>query len=125
MALTLQQWNEAPADQALAWLDGLYEHSPWIVERAWARRPFASLAALKRALVQVVSDCGRERQVALIMDFRARVLCATPSYALAIAEVADSMGVDRPVSHGQDMRGISTRCVRAGRRRPRCSTATP
>jgi phenylacetate-CoA ligase len=28
------------------------------------------------------------------MDFRARVLCATPSYALAIAEVAEAQGVD-------------------------------
>ena len=35
-----------------------------------------------------------ERQVALLMDFGARVLCATPSYALAIAEVAEQMGVD-------------------------------
>jgi phenylacetate-CoA ligase len=30
----------------------------------------------------------------LIVDFGARVLCATPSYALAIAEVAESLGVD-------------------------------
>jgi phenylacetate-CoA ligase len=41
-----------------------------------------------------VSGGGTERQVALIMDFGARVLCATPSYALAIAEVAAQMGVD-------------------------------
>ncbi len=41
-----------------------------------------------------VSGGGSERQIALIMDFRPRVLCATPSYALALAEVADQMGVD-------------------------------
>jgi phenylacetate-CoA ligase len=41
-----------------------------------------------------VSGGGTERQVALLMDFGARVLCATPSYALAIAEVAEQMGVD-------------------------------
>jgi phenylacetate-CoA ligase len=41
-----------------------------------------------------VSGGGTERQVALIMDFGPRVLCATPSYALAIAEVAEQMGVD-------------------------------
>src|SRR5882757_6412636 len=35
-----------------------------------------------------------ERQVTLLQDFGARVLCATPSYALNIAEVAESMGVD-------------------------------
>jgi phenylacetate-CoA ligase len=41
-----------------------------------------------------ISGGGTERQVALLMDFGARVLCATPSYALAIAEVAEQMGVD-------------------------------
>jgi len=46
------------------------------------------------AVVVPVSGGGTERQVALISDFRARVLCATPSYALAIAEVAEQMGVD-------------------------------
>src|SRR5476649_2581591 len=41
-----------------------------------------------------MSGGGTERQVALIQDFGAHVLCATPSYALNIAEVAESMGVD-------------------------------
>src|SRR5262245_9952644 len=35
-----------------------------------------------------------ERQVTLLQDFGARVICATPSYALNIAEVAEGMGVD-------------------------------
>ena len=41
-----------------------------------------------------VSGGGTERQVTLLRDFGAHVLCATPSYALNIAEVADAMGVD-------------------------------
>jgi phenylacetate-CoA ligase len=41
-----------------------------------------------------VSGGMTERQVTLLQDFGARVLCATPSYALNIAEVADGMGVD-------------------------------
>jgi phenylacetate-CoA ligase len=41
-----------------------------------------------------VSGGGTERQVTLINDFNADVLCATPSYALNIAEVAEQMGVD-------------------------------
>ena len=41
------------------------------------------------AVVVPMSGGSTERQVALIMDFGARVLCATPSYALAIAEVAE------------------------------------
>jgi len=41
-----------------------------------------------------VSGGGTERQVSLLTDFGANVLCATPSYALNIAEVAVAMGVD-------------------------------
>jgi len=40
------------------------------------------------------SGGGTERQVELICDFGASVLCATPSYALAIAEAAQRQGVD-------------------------------
>jgi len=41
-----------------------------------------------------VSGGATERQIVLIQDFGARVLCATPSYALSIAEVAEKQGVD-------------------------------
>ncbi|MBB1094075.1 phenylacetate--CoA ligase family protein [Rhodopseudomonas pseudopalustris] len=41
-----------------------------------------------------ISGGGTERQVTLMMDFGADVLCSTPSYALNIAEVAEQMGVD-------------------------------
>ena len=41
-----------------------------------------------------MSGGSTERQVLLIRDFGARVLCATPSYALNIAEVAEREGVD-------------------------------
>jgi phenylacetate-CoA ligase len=41
-----------------------------------------------------LSGGGTERQVTLLSDFGAHVLCATPSYALNIAEVAAGMGVD-------------------------------
>lgn len=41
-----------------------------------------------------MSGGGTERQVALLKDFGANVLCATPSYAVNIAEVAGRMGVE-------------------------------
>ena len=64
--ITLAQLNAATPAQALAWLDGVYEHSPWIAERALAARPFASLAQLEHALVGVVRDAGRDAQLALV-----------------------------------------------------------
>ncbi|HEX6266355.1 MAG TPA: phenylacetate--CoA ligase, partial [Burkholderiales bacterium] len=44
------------------------------------------------ATVVPMSGGATERQVLLIRDFRARVLCATPSYALNIAEVSERDG---------------------------------
>ena len=41
-----------------------------------------------------MSGGATERQVLLIRDFRARVLCATPSYALNIAEVSERDGAE-------------------------------
>ncbi len=67
--LTLAWLNQASPAEALAALDGLYEHSPWIAEAALARRPlggFASLAAFKHALATVVDQAPREAQVALV-----------------------------------------------------------
>jgi phenylacetate-CoA ligase len=46
------------------------------------------------ATVVPMSGGSTERQVLLMQDFGARVLCATPSYALNIAEVAEREGVD-------------------------------
>ncbi len=46
------------------------------------------------ATVVPMSGGSTEKQIALIQDFGARVLCATPSYALAIAELAEQQGRD-------------------------------
>ena len=46
------------------------------------------------AAVVPVSGGSTERQIELIMDLKPRVLCATPSYALAMAEVAEQLGVN-------------------------------
>ncbi|MDK9720213.1 MAG: phenylacetate--CoA ligase [Rhodospirillales bacterium] len=46
------------------------------------------------ASVVPMSGGNTEKQIVLIQDFGARVLCATPSYALNIAEVAEKEGVD-------------------------------
>ena len=66
MALTLEQLNSAPAAEAAAWLDGVYEHSPWIAQAAMAQRPFRSLAHLKHALVQVLQQASTQQQLELI-----------------------------------------------------------
>ncbi len=65
-ALTLAALHASSREQFTALLDGIYEHSPWIAARAWDARPFATLAALKHALVVAVREGGRDVQLALI-----------------------------------------------------------
>ena len=45
---------------------GVFEHSPWVAERAWPRGPFASLAAMHAAMMQAVAEATREERLALI-----------------------------------------------------------
>ncbi|HEY1131841.1 MAG TPA: 2-oxo-4-hydroxy-4-carboxy-5-ureidoimidazoline decarboxylase [Roseateles sp.] len=64
--MTLDQLNAASAASFVALLDGTYEHSPWIAERAAASRPFKTLAALKVALARVVREASVDEQLGLI-----------------------------------------------------------
>ncbi|MGB3740564.1 MAG: 2-oxo-4-hydroxy-4-carboxy-5-ureidoimidazoline decarboxylase [Castellaniella sp.] len=47
-------------------LSGIFEHSPWIPQRAWAARPFATVDDLHHAMVQVVQQASLAEQLALI-----------------------------------------------------------
>jgi N-carbamoyl-L-amino-acid hydrolase len=66
VSLTLEQINAATAQEFVLLLEGTYEHSPWIAERAASARPFGSLVALKNALATVVRAAQREEQLGLI-----------------------------------------------------------
>jgi N-carbamoyl-L-amino-acid hydrolase len=47
-------------------LRGIYEHSPWIPQRAAHKRPFATVAALKLALQAAVASATEDEQLRLI-----------------------------------------------------------
>jgi len=67
--LTLSQLNQADRDTFVRLLAGTYEHSPWIAERAFTRRPadgFVSLAQLEHAMVSVVREASEDEALALI-----------------------------------------------------------
>jgi N-carbamoyl-L-amino-acid hydrolase len=64
--LQLAALNTASPADFTALLDGVYEHSPWIAQRTATARPFSSIAALKRALVQTVRAASVEEQRGLI-----------------------------------------------------------
>lgn len=48
-------------------LADIFEHSPWVAQRSWAHRPFGSLDALHRCMVDVVNQASGPEQHALIM----------------------------------------------------------
>ena len=73
MTITLQQLNTCAAKDFALLLSGVYEHSPWVAQRAAAQRPFVSLTALKIALQNVVLDASPAEQLSLI--------CAHPDLA--------------------------------------------
>lgn len=63
---TLSDLNTCTPAAFVDALRGIYEHSPWIAQRAAAMRPFASLAALKQALQAVVDQAFDDERLALL-----------------------------------------------------------
>jgi allantoate deiminase/N-carbamoyl-L-amino-acid hydrolase len=64
--MTLDYLNSSDIATFVDTLRGIYEHSPWIPERAAARRPFASPAALKLALQDAVTQASEDEQLSLL-----------------------------------------------------------
>jgi 2-oxo-4-hydroxy-4-carboxy-5-ureidoimidazoline decarboxylase len=49
--------------EALGWI---FEHSPWVAERAWEERPFRDARALLESMVRQVEKASAEEQTALL-----------------------------------------------------------
>lgn len=64
--MTLDQLNALDRAAFTAQLGGIFEHSPWVAERAWPQRPFASLDALHAAMSAVVAQASSAEQLTLI-----------------------------------------------------------
>ena len=97
---TIAELNGMSREQFVAALGFLFEHSPWIVEAAWARRPFADRDDLWAKLVAVVQEAPSERQVALI---RAHPdLAASRGHPAAIAGELTAASTREQASAGLD-----------------------
>ncbi len=64
--IALGHLNTCSADEFKAALAGIFEHSPWVAERAAAQRPFASRLDLHTAMCDVVAQASEAEQLALI-----------------------------------------------------------
>jgi 2-oxo-4-hydroxy-4-carboxy-5-ureidoimidazoline decarboxylase len=66
MKIPLAQLNSLPAATFVSLVGPVFEHSPWIAEAAWARRPFRTVAELHQVMGAIVSAAGEVKQLALI-----------------------------------------------------------
>ena len=76
--MTIADLNSLEHAQFVAAIGWVFEHSPWVAERAWAVRPFANVEQLHRVMVERVERALPEEQLALLrahpdLGTRARV----------------------------------------------------
>lgn len=97
VVLTLQALNHMDRDAFTRAVGGIFEHSPWVAERAWPARPFANAAALHDAMVAVVQSASADEQIELLRahpDLAGKAARAGTMTASSVAEQA-SAGLDR------------------------------
>jgi allantoate deiminase/N-carbamoyl-L-amino-acid hydrolase len=64
--IALERLNNLPAQDFIAALASIFEHSPWVPERVAAARPYASGIALHQAMCAAVMQADEALQLALI-----------------------------------------------------------
>jgi 2-oxo-4-hydroxy-4-carboxy-5-ureidoimidazoline decarboxylase len=62
----LAQLNALGPDEFVAQFGGVFEHSPWVAQRAWQRRPFSSFEALHAAMMSEVREAQLDEQLSLV-----------------------------------------------------------
>jgi 2-oxo-4-hydroxy-4-carboxy-5-ureidoimidazoline decarboxylase len=72
---------------------GIFENSPWVAEKAWERRPFASLDDMHAAMVAVAKNAPAPMQLALLQshpDLAGKEAQAGTMTASSVAEQASA-----------------------------------
>ena len=64
--MRLDEINDLTQQEFVARLGWVFEHSPWVAERVWQERPFASVAHLSDCMNSVVLAASRIEQLALL-----------------------------------------------------------
>jgi 2-oxo-4-hydroxy-4-carboxy-5-ureidoimidazoline decarboxylase len=65
-ATELANLNACDRDSFIAVLGGVFENAPWLAERAFAARPFATVADLDAAMMQAMASAAEAEQIGLI-----------------------------------------------------------
>ena len=64
--ITIDELNSFSRDRFVATIGWVFEHSPWVAERAWERRPFPDLEHLHAAMTGEVEQATQDQQLALL-----------------------------------------------------------
>jgi 2-oxo-4-hydroxy-4-carboxy-5-ureidoimidazoline decarboxylase len=64
--MLLSSLNAADQNVFVSHLGSVFEHSPWVAERAWKKRPFADLNALFVAMTEAVREAALIEKLTLI-----------------------------------------------------------
>jgi 2-oxo-4-hydroxy-4-carboxy-5-ureidoimidazoline decarboxylase len=64
--LSIQKVNQMQKDVFVGKVGWVFEHSPWVAEKAWESRPFQSRVELFKTMVTVVQKAGESLQLALL-----------------------------------------------------------
>ena len=65
---TLKQINHYTTDQFTQVFGEIFEHSPWIAQKAAIARPFSSLEDVYETMKEIVELSPKEQQLALILE---------------------------------------------------------
>src|SRR5471030_503982 len=90
--VTLDELNRSDAASFVARLGNIYEHAPWAAERAWASRPFATVAALHAAMRGAVRTASEAERVALIKGHPDLAGKAARAGALTAESTSEQLG---------------------------------
>lgn len=63
---SIEEISGLSRDVFVARFGAVFEHSPWVADAAWARRPFSDRAGLRAAMCAAVQAAPNEQQLALI-----------------------------------------------------------
>jgi OHCU decarboxylase len=96
-SVTIADLNAADSARFVAVLGHIFEDSPWVAAAAAARRPFASVDALHRAMCMAVAEAPLEQRIALIAAHPDLVGAAALAGTLTPSSRAEqaSAGLDR------------------------------
>lgn len=94
MTITIEKLNTMDKKEFTKTLGWVYEHSPWVAERAWCCKPFSSLDHLQRTMSLVIQKASPTEQLQLINshpDLAARINMADASVKEQLAAGLNSL----------------------------------